>query len=205
VDGVVMTIGSTGAIRLAPQGDPGEEGGSAASIALAGGELRRRARRIAFVLSDVDGVWTDAGVYYSDAGEALKRFSIRDGMGVERLRDAGVETGIVTGETSPAVLRRAEKLDLRFVFMGVKDKRAILPDLLRRAALAIDQLAYIGDDHNDLELLEAIGARGLTAAPADAIPDVARATHFRTVRPGGHGAFRDFAEWLLSLRERGDT
>jgi 3-deoxy-D-manno-octulosonate 8-phosphate phosphatase (KDO 8-P phosphatase) len=202
---LVRAIGSAGAIRLAPKGEPGDEGSSAASIGLADGELRRRARRIAFVLSDIDGVWTDAGVYYSDAGEVLKRFSIRDGMGVERLRDAGIETGIVTGETSLAVLRRAEKLDLRFVFMGVKDKRAILPDLLRRASLALEQLAYIGDDHNDLELLEVIGARGLTAAPADAIPEVARAAHFQTVRTGGHGAFRDFAEWLLSLRERGDT
>ncbi len=168
------------------------------------GEAECRARRIALVLSDVDGVWTDGGVYYSDSGELLKRFCIRDGMGVERLRGAGVETGIVTGETSPSVFRRAEKLELRFVFTGVKVKRSILPELLR-SGFSLERLAYIGDDHNDLEILEAVGEQGLTAAPVDALPEVAQAVHYTTARPGGHGAFRDFAEWLLRLRERGGT
>ena len=175
---------------------------SAAGLApLAAAEARRRARRLALVLSDVDGVWTDAGVWYSEAGEVLKRFSLRDGMGVERLREAGVETGLVTGERSPAVARRAEKLGLRLVLQGVADKRAAVGELLSGAALELGQVAYMGDDHNDLGLIEALRPRGLTAAPADALPAVARAVHWRSALPGGHGAFREYAEWLLGLRE----
>jgi 3-deoxy-D-manno-octulosonate 8-phosphate phosphatase (KDO 8-P phosphatase) len=177
------------------------EAAGAAHRQLALADLATRARRVALVVSDVDGVWTDAGVYYSASGEALKRFSVRDGMGVERLRDAGVETGVVTGEQSPAVLRRAEKLQVRLVFTGVKDKRAILPEILRQSELSLGQLAYIGDDHNDLGIIRAVAEEGLTAAPSDAMPEVARSVHFRSVYPGGHGAFRDFAEWLLALRE----
>jgi 3-deoxy-D-manno-octulosonate 8-phosphate phosphatase (KDO 8-P phosphatase) len=182
VDGVVTAVG------LAPRRLP-----------VAG----RRARRLALVLSDVDGVWTDAGVWYSEAGELLKRFSMRDGLGVERLRAAGLETGLVTGERSPAVARRAEKLGLRHVLQGVRDKRAAVDALLAAAALELGQVAYMGDDHNDLGLLEALRPHGLTAAPADALPAVARAVHWRSRLPGGHGAFRAFAEWLLDLREPG--
>lgn len=167
-------------------------------------EAHRRALRIALVLADVDGVLTDNGVYYSERGELLKRFSVRDGMGVERLRAAGVETGLATGESSPAVLRRAEKLGLKRVFTGARDKLALLPELTGRAGLALEQIAYIGDDVNDLKLIEAVGERGLTAAPSDAMAVVAESVHYRSRCPGGHGAFRDFAEWLLRLRERGD-
>jgi 3-deoxy-D-manno-octulosonate 8-phosphate phosphatase (KDO 8-P phosphatase) len=173
--------------------------------ALDADEVVRRAGRIALVLTDIDGVWTDGGVYYSDAGEALKRFSMRDGMGVARLRQAGVETGIVTGEQCQAVARRAEKLGLRWVFLGVADKRALLPEILRRAELRPDQLAYIGDDCNDLELIRALGGEGLTAAPADAMPEVSAAVHFRSAVGGGHGAFRDFAEWILRARLDGQA
>jgi 3-deoxy-D-manno-octulosonate 8-phosphate phosphatase (KDO 8-P phosphatase) len=164
-------------------------------------EAQRRARSLALVLTDIDGVFTDGGIYYSDSGEALRRFSVRDGMGVERLRRAGIMTGVVSGERSGTIERRAEKLGLELLYLGVKDKAALLPDILRRTGLELSQLAFIGDDYNDLALLGAVGDRGLTAAPADALPAVRAAVHFRTLRPGGHGAFRDFVEWLLSLRE----
>jgi len=163
-------------------------------------EARARASRIKLVLSDADGVLTDAGVYYSEAGEALKRFSLRDGMGVERLRQAGVESGIVTGEVSECLQRRAEKLQLRFVFLGIRDKQAKLAEILETAGLEAQQIAFIGDDWNDLDILHAVNKRGLTAAPADAITEVAQAAHFITKSAGGHGAFRDFADWILSLR-----
>src|SRR5438105_7910342 len=95
-------------------------------------ELAARARRLRLVLTDSDGVLTDAGVYYSERGEELKRFSIRDGMGVERLRDAGIATAIVTGEKSGSVVRRAEKLGIR-AYLGIKDKAALLPVALADA------------------------------------------------------------------------
>lgn len=163
-------------------------------------ELTRRAARIKLVLSDVDGVLTDTGVYYSEAGEALKRFSVRDGMGVERLRNAGIETGIITRERSKSVEKRAEKLKLPHVLMGVWDKRAELEPFLKRAGLELSELAYIGDDVNDLGIIGVVAEAGLVAAPQDAMEEVIRAVHYHCEKPGGHGAFRDFAEWLLKLR-----
>jgi 3-deoxy-D-manno-octulosonate 8-phosphate phosphatase (KDO 8-P phosphatase) len=163
-------------------------------------EMRARARRLRLVLTDCDGVLTDGTALYGPEGEALKRFSLRDGMGVELLRDAGIATAIVTRERSACAARRAEKLALPFHFDGVRDKAAHLPEILAKAGLLAQEVAYMGDDVNDLGILERVGAEGLTAAPADAMPEVAERVHYRSSRPGGAGAFRDFAEWVLDLR-----
>ena len=102
--------------------------------------LRQRAHPIRLLLTDSDGVLTDNGVYYSAAGEEMKRFSIRDGMGVERLRVfAGVEVGIITGERSSAVQRRAEKLGIPELHLGIRDKPAVLDELLARLGLTADR------------------------------------------------------------------
>jgi 3-deoxy-D-manno-octulosonate 8-phosphate phosphatase (KDO 8-P phosphatase) len=178
--------------------DPVKTAAGAAPLPAA--ELRARARRLRLVLTDSDGVLTDGGVYYSDRGEALRRFSVRDGMGVERLRIAGIATAIMTREQSGCVERRAAKLRLPHLFLGVQDKAAQLPAVLAETGLEVDALAYIGDDVNDLGIMAAIGERGLTAAPADAMPELLAACHHRCAARGGHGAFRDFAEWILSLR-----
>jgi 3-deoxy-D-manno-octulosonate 8-phosphate phosphatase (KDO 8-P phosphatase) len=162
--------------------------------------LRRRARNIRLVLTDSDGVLTDTGVYYSESGEAFKRFSIRDGMGVERLRTAGIETAIITGENSPSVRQRAAKLKLQHLYLGIRDKRSHLDAIVEETGFSIKELAYIGDDVNDLGIIEEICRSGLTAAPEDAMGVVRRAVHYRTAARGGHGAFREFAEWILRLR-----
>ncbi|AUX43718.1 3-deoxy-D-manno-octulosonate 8-phosphate phosphatase [Sorangium cellulosum] len=167
-------------------------------IAISDAELSARARRIRLVLTDCDGVLTDTGVYYSERGEELKRFSLRDGMGVERLARAGVASAIVTGETSPSVRRRADKLGMR-LFLGVRDKGAHLPSILRETGVSLPEVAYIGDDVNDLAIMLAVAEVGLTAAPADAVADVLCAAHRRCEARGGHGAFRDFADWILKL------
>ena len=164
-------------------------------------ELSARARRVGAVLTDCDGVLTDGGVYYSEDGEALKRFNVRDGMGVERLQRAGVSTAIVTREMSLVVARRAAKLGSLRVYAGVADKAEHLPWILRDLALERDRIAYIGDDVNDLGIIETVREEGLTAAPADAMPEVLAAVHYRCQARGGYGAFREFAEWLLRLRE----
>ncbi len=165
-------------------------------------QLVARARRIRLVLTDCDGVLTDGAVYVSEHGEAMKRFSLRDGMGVERLREAGVETAIVTRERSPIVARRAEKLRLR-LFEGVLDKAAELPRMLAADGCGIHEVACIGDDVNDLGLLGEVGREGLTAAPFDALEPVAAAVHHICRARGGEGAFREFAEWILRLRGAG--
>jgi len=168
-------------------------------------EAAMRSRRISLVLTDCDGVLTDNGVYYSDRGEVMKRFSIRDGMGVERLRAAGIETGIMSGEVSPSILKRAEKLRLQHVYLGIADKRELLFTVLARHGWVVDNVAFMGDDVNDLPVITELQASGLTAAPVDALPCVRQAVHYVSAASGGCGAFRDFAEWILSHRLRDIT
>jgi 3-deoxy-D-manno-octulosonate 8-phosphate phosphatase (KDO 8-P phosphatase) len=160
--------------------------------------IAARARRIRLVLTDCDGVLTDGGVYYSAAGEELKRFDIRDGMGVERLRNlAGIETGIVTGENSPPVAQRAEKLGIAECHLGCKDKAAALLAILKRRKLRVEEVAYLGDDVNDLP---AFAIAGLTSCPGDAVEEVRTAADLVLQKSGGHGAFREFAEIILQAR-----
>jgi 3-deoxy-D-manno-octulosonate 8-phosphate phosphatase (KDO 8-P phosphatase) len=169
-------------------------------IELGNAELRRRAAGIRLVISDNDGVFTDNGVYYGETGEVMKRYSIRDGMGVERLREHGVDTAIMTGEVSPSIARRAEKLRMPHLYLGVKDKLSKLPSVLRDTGLELHELAYIGDDVNDLGIIGAISPRGITACPGDAMSFVEPFVHYVSRQKGGYGAFRDFAEWLIALR-----
>ena len=169
------------------------------------GEMQRRALRIRLVLTDVDGTLTDGGVFYSEAGEVMKRFDLRDGMGVERLLELGVETAFITRESSTLVQRRADKLGVA-LYARVNDKNAALPAILVRSALSNDEVAYIGDDVNDLPIIHTVSLTGITAAPADAQPDVRRSVHYICSRPGGHGAFREFVDLLVSLKNRqGET
>jgi len=159
--------------------------------------LAERARKIKFVLTDSDGVLTDTGVYYSAEGEIMKRFSIRDGMGVERLRNIlGIETGIITGEESGSVLKRAEKLKIKHLYRGVKDKKSLLPQILTELKLDKENIAFIGDDVNDLELLNEVG---LTATPGDGTDFIKNIVHYVCINKGGNGAFREFAELIISL------
>lgn len=168
--------------------------------ALSDVELARRARRVRLLASDVDGVLTDGRVYYSARGEELLCFSRRDGMGVELLRRGGIDTALFTRESSPIVAARAEKLAIVHLFAGVRDKRAHLGTLTSSAGVRLDEVAFIGDDVNDLEIIESIAEVSLCGAPRDAHPDVRRRVHFISEAAGGDGAFRQFAEYILSLK-----
>jgi 3-deoxy-D-manno-octulosonate 8-phosphate phosphatase (KDO 8-P phosphatase) len=159
-------------------------------------ELIAKAAKIKLLLTDCDGVLTDGGVYYGENGEVLKKFNIRDGMGVERLRNlANVETGIITGEVSPSVQKRAEKLKITELHLGIKDKPAILLEILKRKNLQPDEIAYIGDDVNDIEIMKMVG---LTACPADAMIFNKNIANYICENKGGEGAFREFAELIIS-------
>jgi YrbI family 3-deoxy-D-manno-octulosonate 8-phosphate phosphatase len=166
-------------------------------VRLSGPQLRARAAAIELVVSDVDGVLTDAGVYYSADGEALKRFSMRDGMGVELLRNSGIRTALLTREESSIVTRRAQKLNIESVWLGERDKREALPRLVRTLGYPLHAVAYIGDDVNDLGALSFVAEAGLAVCPADAVPSVARAVHFVTAARGGYGAFRELCDLIL--------
>jgi 3-deoxy-D-manno-octulosonate 8-phosphate phosphatase (KDO 8-P phosphatase) len=163
-----------------------------------GPTLLEKASRIRLLLTDCDGVLTDGSVYYSERGEALKCFNIRDGMGVERLRKlANIETGIITGELSESVQRRAEKLKITCLELGCKNKILALDRVASSRDLSPESIAYIGDDVNDLGIM---GLVGLTAAPADAMPEVKKAVDVVCHFNGGRGAFREFAEFILSAQ-----
>jgi 3-deoxy-D-manno-octulosonate 8-phosphate phosphatase (KDO 8-P phosphatase) len=167
---------------------------------LSGKEIEEKALNIKLLLTDCDGVLTDGGVYYSSRGEEMKRFSIRDGMGVARLRKlVGVETGIITGEDSEIVLRRAEKLRIKEYYPGVLDKLAKLKEILKTMNLGPEQIAYIGDDVNDLEIMKIVG---LSACPADAISFIINIADVVLKNKGGYGAFRDFAEIIISTQQK---
>jgi len=117
----------------------------------------------------------------------------------------GVEIAFVTRESSRLVERRAEKLKVRYCYLGVGDKKAALPRLLEDTGIEIAELAYIGDDVNDAGIMSAVANSGLVGAPLDAVRTVLHSAHYRCARPGGYGAFRDFAEWILGLRAQART
>ncbi|MBD3409481.1 MAG: HAD hydrolase family protein [Ignavibacteriales bacterium] len=161
-------------------------------------EAKARVKQINLLLSDNDGVLTDAGVYYSPNGEELKKYSLRDGMGFERVRQlAEIECGIVTRENSPIVQRRAEKLKLEHVKLGVMDKNKTIEELLASLEIGPENLAYIGDDYNDLD---AITMAGFSACPSDAMPAIRNIVDYVCPNSGGGGAFRDFAELLIFFK-----
>jgi len=165
--------------------------------------LNEKLSRIKLLLTDCDGVLTDGGVYYGEAGEEFKKFDIRDGMGVERLRNfAGVTTGIITGELSPSLIKRAEKLKITELHLGVKDKPAVFKEILTRLNLLPDEVAYIGDDTNDLEVMK---LAGVTACPADAISFIKDVATITCEAKGGQGCFREFAELIIASHQKVKT
>ncbi|MFD2574103.1 KdsC family phosphatase [Spirosoma soli] len=162
-------------------------------------ELLEKLVRIKLVLTDCDGVLTDAGVYYGENGEVLKKFNIRDGMGVVRLRDLfGVETGIVTGEKSPSVVTRAAKLKITELHLDAQDKLSLLGGILERKGLDASEVAFIGDDVNDLEILQAVG---FSACPADATRYNKAVVDYCCEAKGGEGCFRELAELIIDAKQ----
>ena len=157
-----------------------------------------RARKVRLLCVDVDGVLTDAGMYYGPDGEVLKKFNTRDGMGLARLREAGVAVAIISGEDSAIVHARAAKLKIDDVFCGAANKRDAIDELCARHGLGLDEVAFIGDDLNDLPALECVG---LACAVADAAEPVQSAAHYVTQRRGGDGAVREVCEFLIAARQ----
>jgi YrbI family 3-deoxy-D-manno-octulosonate 8-phosphate phosphatase len=159
-------------------------------------DIVNKARRIQLLITDCDGVLTDGGVYYFEHGEVFKKFNVRDGMGVERLRRlAEVETGIISGELSLSIRRRAEKLGIEECHLGIKHKGNVVLAMAARKDIPLEAIAYIGDDVNDLEAFDLVG---LCACPNDALSEVKARADYVCRLKGGEGAFREFAEVILA-------
>jgi 3-deoxy-D-manno-octulosonate 8-phosphate phosphatase (KDO 8-P phosphatase) len=144
---------------------------------------------------DVDGVLTDGGVWWGVGGEELKRFSFRDIMGVAQGARAGLVFALISGETSPLVDRFAQKLDIRHVYQGCRDKAQAMRDFSGAAGIPLAAIAFMGDDVNDLP---AMALAGFSAAPATAHPSVRQAVDLVTAAPGGEGAVRELIDALLA-------
>ena len=158
--------------------------------------LADRIAAVRLLILDVDGVLTDGSILYSDAGEELKRFHVRDGSGLKLWQATGRITAVVSGRTSPAVDRRATELGIGIVLQKQSDKLASLRQILRETSLLPSQCCAIGDDLQDIGLLQAVG---VAIAVADACAEVRAAADTTTTLQGGRGAVRESIEWLLKL------
>ncbi len=156
--------------------------------------LQDRARKIRLVACDVDGTLTDGTLYFSGQGELCKGFSVRDGFGLVLLREAGIKIVVITGRSSDIVSRRAQDLRFDACLQGIKNKAQALRDVASQFGLTLDQTAMIGDDWPDLPAMEICG---LAAAVAHAAEPVRDAAHWNSTALPGHGAVREFSEWLL--------
>ncbi|ERP39178.1 KdsC family phosphatase [Chitinivibrio alkaliphilus] len=157
-------------------------------------------RHIVLVATDIDGVWTDGSMYYGSSGEEMKRFSTYDGMAVARLREHGLHCAVLTGENSSAVHGRMKKLGIVHYYPGEKEKLLRMRSICKDLRISLDQVAYIGDDLNDLALLQAVGC---AAMPHTSPIQNIFTPHYTTRCGGGAGAFREFTDYLLSFRSRG--
>jgi len=161
--------------------------------------LRQRAAAVRLLVLDVDGVLTDAGLYYGADGEVMKLFSARDGFAIKAAQASGIVVGVLTGRLSPPLAARLRDLAIprRAVIEGSHDKGGDIERLATRFEVPLDQCAHIGDDLADLPALARVG---LAACPADAVPEVRCRCSLVTVAPGGHGAVREVIETLLTAR-----
>jgi len=164
-------------------------------------EVQKRAARIKLLLMDCDGVLTDGRVWLFEDGEEQKGFHTRDGLGIDLLHRAGLRSGIISGRTSSAVEKRAQGLGMSFVVQGCKDKQQAFADILDQAGVENLEVAYIGDDLNDIPLLL---QSGLGVAVADAAPETHEHAHYVTTVAGGFGAVREVCELILKAQGRWD-
>ncbi len=151
------------------------------------------------ILMDVDGTLTDGKLFVFPDGEEVKSYHVRDGLGILLAHLAGLKTGIITGKTSRALEIRAQKLKILELHQGILDKMSVFEKILDKYALAPEEVAFIGDDLGDLEVLKKVGLAG---AVADAHPYVKKYCHFTSDYPGGGGAVREFIELILEAQDK---
>lgn len=164
-------------------------------------EAKKRAEKIKMIIMDVDGTLTDGSLLILPDGEELKSYNVRDGLGIMLAHLAGFKTGIITGKISKSLEKRAEKLKIAELYQGILDKRKVFNEILKQHDLCADEIAYIGDDLGDLEVIKLAGIAG---AVADAHPEIKKHSHFICENPGGKGAVREFIEFIFDAQDKWD-
>ena len=162
-------------------------------------KLKSKLKEIKIILTDVDGVLTDGGMYYSDDGDVMKKFHTRDGMGVTLLRKQNLPTIIVTKEKTKIVKKWSSKMKIKKLYDGIIDKEFVIEQICKNYSVTLSELAYIGDDVNDLVLLKKVG---FSASPYDAISEAKKIVDYVCKTKGGCGAFREFADLILDSRKK---
>ena len=160
-------------------------------------ELYKKFKKIKLVLTDVDGVLTDGGMYYTTEGDIMKKFHARDGMGVTLLRKYNIPTILITKEKTKMVKQWAAKMKVEKLYDGIIKKNMILDKVCNAFNLKSDEIAYIGDDVNDVPLLKAVC---LAVTPNDGTKEAKSVSHYICKLKGGEGAFREFADLIISTR-----
>ncbi len=153
-----------------------------------------KARKIKVVLTDVDGVLTDGGMYYSTKGDIMKKFHARDGMGVTLLRKNNIPSIIVTKEKNEIIKQWSKKMKIDKLLMGIINKEAVLEKICKNYSVQASEICYIGDDINDLGLLKLVG---LSATPSDGIIEVQKICDYICKNNGGNGVFREVVNMIL--------
>ncbi len=159
----------------------------------------QRAQKIKMILMDVDGTLTDGRLLILPDGEELKTYNVRDGTGILMAHLAGLKTGIITGKVSKSLEKRASKLKILEVYQGILDKKSVLLEIINKHHLSLEEVAYIGDDLGDLNVLKEVGLAG---AVADAHPEVKKHSHYICKTAGGDGAVREFIEFILAAQHK---
>ena len=160
-------------------------------------EVRKRIKKIKLIATDVDGVLTDGGMYYSSKGDILKKFHARDGMAVSILKKNTIPTVIITKERNQIVKKWSSKMNIDKLFDGVKNKEEIVSKLCKSYGLSENNIAYIGDDVNDLEILKRIG---FSVTPKDGNTEVKKIVDYRCKRCGGEGVLREICDLVTSVK-----
>lgn len=153
-------------------------------------------RKIKLILTDVDGCLTDGSVYYGPNHEKYKKFNMQDGMAIKLLKENNILSGIISSDNSEATRFRAEDLKFDFIFISVKDKLQKFKEILDENNITAEEVAYMGDDIQDICVLEKVG---LAVAPNNAVQKVKSVVHHITQKNGGEGAFREIAEYIIKL------
>ena len=164
-------------------------------------EVQSRAARIKLFLMDCDGVLTDGRIWVLESGEDQKAFNTRDGLGLEIFHRAGLKSGVISGRVSSALDRRAQKLGMSYVRQGCVEKEQAFAEIVADAGLTNEEVAFAGDDLNDIPLMR---KSGLALAVADAASETRAAAHYITQAPGGRGAVREMVELILKAQGRWD-
>ena len=157
----------------------------------------QRAEKIKGFVFDVDGTLTDGKIYISSEGEFCKAFNVKDGLAIAVLVKMGYKAAIITGRKSMIVEKRAQELGIKNVYQGVRDKLAVFEEFCQKEHLAFDEVAYAGDDLNDIKVMCKVG---LACAPYDAANDIKEVAHFISSRDAGQGAIREVIEFVMKAQ-----